>query len=210
MGLKGPICLKNMFLFQTEVITNANANVAPDLANEVVRVGNDVAHAVNNINWASPTWDLFIVLFFIVAVFLYGLSLGRDRVIVILVAIYMALAVITNAPFLGSLRVSNAASGQLFAFKVAAFIGIFIVLFFLLSRSAMLKNLGGLASGTWWQVLMFSIFHVGLLVSILLSLLPLDAINHLAPLTRTVFASDGGRFIWIVSPIVGMALMKGE
>ena len=44
---------------------------------------------VTNINWAAPSWDLFIILFFIVAAFLYGLSLGRNRVIVILVSIYM-------------------------------------------------------------------------------------------------------------------------
>jgi len=37
--------------------------------------------------------DLFIILFFVIAAFLYGFSLGRDRIVAILVSIYMGLAV---------------------------------------------------------------------------------------------------------------------
>jgi len=193
-----------MFLLQTAVVTNS-----ADTAIDVARIGTDVANYVSGINWAAPTWDLFIVLFFIVTVFLYGMSLGRDRIVVILVSIYMALAVVSNAPFIGRLRIGDAV-GQYFALRLATFIGIFVLLFFLLSRSALLKNIGNLASGKWWQVLLFSVFHVGLLVSITLSLLPPDAIGHLAPITRQFFASDSGRFFWIVAPIIGIALLKGE
>ncbi len=191
-----------MFLLQAAAVTNSS-----NLASDAVRVSHDVANMVSGINWAAPTWDLFIVLFFVVTVFLYGLSLGRDRIIVILVSIYMALAVVSNAPYIGSLRTTDN-SDQYFAFRLAIFVGIFILLFFLLSRSAMLKGIGSLAAGSWLQVLFFSVLHVGLLVSITLSLLPVEAINHLAPLTRDIFASDGGKFVWIVAPIVGMAFLK--
>ncbi len=193
-----------MFLLETTVATNTN-----DVAQGTVKVGTDLMTYLSQINWASPSWDLFIVLFFIVTVFLYGMSLGRDRIIVILVSIYMALAVVSNAPFLGNVDAS-VNLGQFFAFKVTTFLGLFVLLFFLLSRSALLKTFGNLASGTWWQVLMFSVFHVGLLVSITLSFLPADAVNHLAPLTRQIFATDTTRFAWIVAPIVGMSLLKSE
>jgi hypothetical protein len=194
-----------MFLLETTVTTNASG----DIATGAVKVGTDMANWIGHINWAAPTWDLFIVLFFIVTVFLYGMSLGRDRIVVILVSIYMALAVVTNAPFIGSLRLGGHAD-QYFAFRITIFVGIFIALFFLLSRSALLKSIGSLAAGSWFQVLLFSILHVGLLVSITLSLLPGDALGHLAPLTRQVFASDGGKFVWIVLPIISMAFLKGE
>ena len=193
-----------MFLFQTTVTTNANE---PALG--VAKAAGDVAHYLSSINWAAPTWDLFIVLFFIVTVFLYGMSLGRDRIIVILVSIYMALAVVSNAPFLGKLH-ADVNINQYFAFKITTFLGLFVLLFFLLSRSALLKTFGSLASGNWWQVLVFSVFHVGLLVSITLSFLPPDAIGHLAPVTQKAFASDTAKFLWIVAPIFGMALLKGD
>src|SRR5687767_4847400 len=128
-----------MFLFETVVTTNGSSGVAAGAAN----MGQDVIHWLQAVNWASPSWDLFIVLFFLVTVFLYGMSLGRDRIIVILVSIYMALAVVSNAPILGKLD-ATVNLGQFFAFRVTTFLGIFVLLFFLLSRSALLKTFGSL------------------------------------------------------------------
>ncbi|MEY4744372.1 MAG: hypothetical protein RL272_317 [Candidatus Parcubacteria bacterium] len=202
-----------MFLFETIVTSNTNDPTASASVGAVAagaaNMGHDLINWLQAINGAAPTWDLYIVLFFLVTVFLYGMSLGRDRIIVILVSIYMALAVVSNAPILGKLDASINL-GQFFAFRVTTFLGIFVLLFFLLSRSALLKTFGSLAAGKWWQVLLFSVFHVGLLVSITLSFLPPDAIGHLAPATQRIFASDMGRFFWIVAPIFGMAMLKGD
>lgn len=168
---------------------------------------------LQSINWATPTWDLFIVIFLFVAAFLYGLSLGRDRIIVIMVAIYMALAVINTAPFINNLygKELSINIGQNFAFKVTLFLGVFILLFFLLSRSALTRTFGETTStGSWWQVILFSFLHVGLLISVVLSFLPPETAEHLLPLTRQVFSSELGKFIWIVSPIVAMILFKNR
>lgn len=193
-------------------IIDALTTAAPAAAHTGINVAGALADAgkfVNGINWAVPTWDLFIVLFFVVTVFLYGISLGRDRIIVILMSIYMALAVVSNAPFLTQIH-ADININQYGAFKVTTFIGLFILLFFLLSRSALLRTFGNLAAGTWWQVFMFSIMQVGLLVSIVLSLLPADAVGHLTPITRQIFTTEGAKFGWIVAPIIGMVFMKNE
>ncbi|MCK4858382.1 MAG: hypothetical protein KAT58_10465, partial [candidate division Zixibacteria bacterium] len=129
-----------------------------------------------------------------------------DRIIIILVSIYMALAVVSNAPFIDQLRVDS--GGGFLAFRVTAFVGIFVLLFFLLSRSVVMKSFASIGSGNWWQVLLFSIFHVGLLVSVTLALLPPEATEHLAPMTRQIFVSDVGRFLWIVAPILGIVMLK--
>lgn len=167
----------------------------------------------SNINWAEPTWDLFIILFFIVAAFLYGLSLGRDRIIVILVSIYMALAVVEHAPFIsdpGFQEGVNNAVSQLFVFRISAFLVVFVFLFFMLSRSALVKTIVSTDShGRWWQVLLFSILHVGLIVSITLSFLPEEAAQNLAPFTQNLFASTNAKFVWIILPIAAMILIKG-
>lgn len=163
----------------------------------------------SGINWSEPSWDLFIILFFIIAGLLYGLSLGRDRIIVIMVAIYMALAVVNYAPYIGRL-VEEAGLQQLFVVRISTFITVFIVLFFLLSRSALLKTIAAADSpGPWWQVLVFSFLHVGLLTSVVLSFFPNGAADELAPFTRSVFTSAGGKFFWVIAPIAAMILLKG-
>jgi len=164
---------------------------------------------VANINWAQPTWDLFIILFFVVAALIYGLSLGRDRVIVILVSVYMALAVVNSAPFIGNFQ-ADIGLNQFFVFRVSAFVVVFVALFFLMSRSALLSTVAGSdAPGSWWQVLLFSFLHVGLLISITLSFLPPAASSGLAPLTQSLFVKDVARFVWIIAPIAAMILIKG-
>ena len=162
-----------------------------------------------SVDWSKPSWDLFIILFFVVAGFLYGLSLGRDRIIVILISVYMALAVVNSAPFIGNFQ-ADIGIDQFFAFRISTFVVVFIVLFFLMSRSALLSTIASSDTrGAWWQVLLFSFLHVGLLISITLSFLPPTASTHLAPLTQKIFVQDIGRFVWIVAPIAAMILIKG-
>lgn len=161
-------------------------------------------------DFASPSWDLFILIFFVVAVFIYGFSLGRNRIVVILIAIYMALAVVSTAPFIDSWVASamNTDIGQVFAFKLGLFLVVFALLFFLFSRSTLLRSVSGEERhGAWWQIPIFSVLHIGLLLSIALSFLPVSAITELSPFTQEIFTSDIGKFIWITLPIGAMIIL---
>ncbi len=161
-----------------------------------------------NINWAVPSWDLFIILFFVVAAFLYGLSLGRDRIIVILVSIYVALAIVNTAPYLNNFS-AEISFNNASIFKVTIFLGIFIVLFFLLSRSALLNTIAASDSpGRWWQSIVFSFFHVGLMLSILMTYLPKEVLGNVSENMRNLFISDPAKFFWLVTPIVMMVLIR--
>ncbi|MFH1099182.1 MAG: hypothetical protein V1723_04695 [Candidatus Uhrbacteria bacterium] len=172
----------------------------------------NIAALFNQINFSSPSWDLFILLFFVVFAFLYGVSLGRDRILIIIVSIYMALAVVYTAPLFRVLEGSTlqVAVGPYFAFRVTFFLGVFLLTFFFLSRSALMGTLGGLdMSGPLWQVVLFSVLHVGLLISVTLSFLPPVVTTQFAPITRTIFLSDVGRFAWVILPIVAMVVARG-
>lgn len=159
-----------------------------------------------SLNWAAPTWDVFILLFFLIGALLYGLSLGRDRIIVILVSMYMALAIVSNTPMLSSLDVSLQLNSNA-VLKITFFLGLFVVLFFLVTRSALLKTIGGSgAPGSWWQTILFSILQVGLLISITLNLLPKEVTQGLSSATRQIFMSDQGRSAWMVLPVIIMIL----
>ena len=162
---------------------------------------------LQQINWAVPTWDLFIGLFFAVGSLIYGLSMGRDRVIVILVSVYMALAVVGNAPVLKDVNTFQIGVGEGFVLQIGLFLGAFLILFFLVSRSALIKTFGANAApGSWWQTIIFSILQVGLLISIALSFMPSDVLNHLTQPTREVFTSYWGKSAWLILPIAFMAI----
>lgn len=164
---------------------------------------------IPGINWSNPSWDVFIFLLFFVIAFLYGFSLGRDRILVILVSIYIALALVPSFPYYDKLYLGL--SAQSFAFKVISFYVVFIVLFVLLSRSALLNLLGAQSTGIGdniFEVVVFSILHVGLLVSITLSFLPAASLTHFAPSTREIFTSELGKFLWLIAPIAGMIIFS--
>lgn len=158
---------------------------------------------LQDLNLSNPTWDLFLVGFFIVGALLYGLSLGKDRIIAIMVSIYMALAVVATLPdFVLNIKVNES-----YTVQITAFISVFIVLFFLLSRQAVLNALAPTGEGKWWQTLVFSILHVGLLVSVTLSFMPETILGKFSPLTQYIFTNEWTAFGWIAAPIVAMILV---
>jgi hypothetical protein len=168
-----------------------------------------VTEQLSRLNLASPTWDLFILLFFVIGSFVYGLSMGRERVVMLIVAVYMALAVVNSAPYIRAFA-AQVNFGQAFAFQITTFVGVFLLLFFLLSKTALATSFSLGTAGKWWQVLMFSMLHVGLLTSVILSYLPPPALASLTPVTRDIFTSDVGKFVWIITPIFAMIVVRPE
>lgn len=163
----------------------------------------NIDQAVQQLNIDNPTWDLFLVGFFIVGALLYGLSLGKDRIIAIMVSIYMALAVVTVLPdFVLNIKVNES-----YTLQITAFLSVFIILFFLLSRQAVLNALTPTSQGRWWQTLIFSFLHVGLLVSVTMSFLPEQMLSKFSSLTQYLFTDEWTKFGWIVTPIIVMILI---
>ncbi|MCC6639517.1 hypothetical protein IT409_03085 [Candidatus Falkowbacteria bacterium] len=164
---------------------------------------------LTNINWSQPSWDLFIVLLFVVSAFLYGLSLGRDRILVILTSIYMALAIINTAPYMEgfdiSVQINNGS-----VLKVSVFLGMFAVIFFLVSRSAIARTFGGTSYGSWWHAIVFSFFHTGLMLSIVMQYLPKEILDNISEPMRQYFMADPARFFWLVAPIISMVLVGDD
>lgn len=156
----------------------------------------------------SPNWDLFIFLFFIVATFIYGFTLGRSRIMVLLVSTYMALAVIKTAPFLTTSDVTIG-SNPLFIVKITAFLAVMLLTFFFLSNSALRRAFAAVdVQGKVWQIVAFSLLHAGLLVASVLSFVPPEQRAVLLQATQTLFGSQDALFIWTVLPIVVMMFVR--
>lgn len=158
------------------------------------------------IPWPTGNWDMFLVIFLVGGSFLYTLFLGKRRVMVILTAIYMTLAVLAYTPFIGKIsEVMGSAS------RTAIFIIGFAALFFIVSRGVLHRvfSRGGYV-GAWWQALLLAFLQLGLLLSIFLSFLPPNYRDHFSVLTQQALLSDWGRFVWLFSPILVMAALAGE
>lgn len=193
---------KNMFF--TLALTNGSGTALEVIKNTTAEAGT----FFSQLNWSTPSWDLFIVLFFLIASFIYGLSLGRDRIIVILVSIYMALAVVDYAPFVEN-WIKGTSVESFFLFKVVSFIVVFLILFFVLAQSALLNTIAGRQPArNFFQTMIFSVLHVGLIISITLSFLPSSFSEQLSPFTHKMFATDTARFVWIILPIIVMAMVR--
>ena len=179
----------------TETATNTNTSATTEQLN--------VDAMLKQVQLGNPTWDLFLVGFFVIGALLYGLSLGKDRIIAIMMSIYMALAVVAALPnFVLNIKFSDT-----YTLQVTAFFSVFIVLFFLLSRQAVVTALAPSSQGGLIQTLIFSILHVGLLTSVVLSYLPPELLGKFSSLTQYIFTNEWTSFGWIAAPIVAMIVV---
>jgi len=201
-----------MFLEATTTILMDLANNVVDQTNtSAVKAsagGKDLWFSFLGIDWSTPTWDIIILLFVVFSVLIYSFTLGRDRIVALLVSTYLSLAVATNLPYMD--QVTEIINRSIFStFKISSFLIVFAVLFIILSRSSLLQGLSTL-SGGWWQIILFSLLQVGLTVSVILSFLPETFFNRLSPFTQIIFTSDLGRFCWIVLPILALVFIHGR
>lgn len=161
----------------------------------------------HRLSWSHPTWDLFIIVFLLIGTLIYGFSMGRDRIIMIMVAVYMALVAATHLPYVPNFGASFALSNG-FIIKISTFLGLFVVLFFMLTRSALNHAIAGNGSiGRWWHILILAFFQVGMLISVVLSFLPPEWLGQLSQLAQTIFVSPWGKFAWTLLPIFGLLIV---
>lgn len=170
-------------------------------------LGPQFSEFVQGLSWSNPTWDLFIIVFLLIGTLIYGFSMGRDRIIIIMVAVYMALVAVTQLPHVPQFDAAVSLSNG-FILKISTFLGLFGVLFFMLTRSALnhaISSNGGM--GKWWHVLLLSFLQVGMLISVVMGFLPAEWFGKLTHLTQTIFVSPWGRFVWSLLPIFGLLIV---
>lgn len=148
------------------------------------------------------------VLFLVVAAILgfgYGIAIGRDRAVLVLLSMYVAFCVVTNAPVISTIS-QGLGFGRIPVLRVGWFLGLFLIFFLILWRSATLRNLAR-ERGSFVHAGIFGVLEVGFLSSAVLFLLPAEAINGMPNLFKIVFLQDIGRSIWFIAPMIGVALL---
>ncbi|MBI4268675.1 hypothetical protein HY627_02505 [Candidatus Uhrbacteria bacterium] len=167
-----------------------------------VTIDPSVASSVQN--FANPSWDTFLVLFFVTAAIIYAFFVSRERLAVVLLSTYSSLAIVGGTPIIATL-LKGYEDAHFFGAKLGVFIALFLLLYVLFSRNMTLHSEIG---HRWWQAVMLSILQVGLLISSILSFIPHDVFS--SDLSRSLFTSDTARSAWLLAPIAAMLLMRNK
>ncbi len=172
----------------------------------VLKMFSDFSHLGPGVTLPYSDFDLLIILFFVVAAIVYGFTFGKDKIVLMLISLYMCVAIFKSAPDLRGLLPENYGINNIFAVKIGAFLGMFAVLLFILSRSRPMRILARSESPVgWWQVVIFSVLNIGLLVSFTVSLIPEEYYLQLSVFTKEWFLGQHAQFFWILCPVLAMA-----
>jgi len=151
---------------------------------------------------SNPTWDILLLLFFFFAVFVYGLVLGRNRMIILLMASYPAALINEYLPypakFLSQLNISQTLFLKSFSFFV-----LILFVFRILDKAGFSRKEISKKTG---QVIFLSFLNVGFWANAIFGyvLRMSEEAVKLAPLTRLLFGSAISHFIWLLLPALAL------
>lgn len=161
---------------------------------------------MQQIDFGHPSVDLWVMAFFVVGMLFYLFKLGRDKVFILVLATYVALAFFSRLNFWE--KVMNYHVDTDFLSLVLVFVGLTLVVFWVLSRSAFTSVFN--TGGSFAQVLVMGFLHLGLLVMIGISFLSPQASNHLSYFLQTFFVADNAQAFWLAAPWAAAALFRGK
>lgn len=154
------------------------------------------------INIANPTWDTFLVLFFIASTLIYSFFANRERLAVVLLSIYTTIAVLNATPLVRDyLAALSPIEG--IPYRVGIFLVLFVLLYVLFSSHMSLRSE---LTQSWIHGIVLSFLQVGLLLSAVLSLIPSDIFS--TQFVRSFFTDDIPRSAWMLAPIVVIFAMR--
>lgn len=161
---------------------------------------------------AASGWDLFIGLILLIAILIYGLFLGRNRMIVLLLGSYFSFLILRFIPWknLGALGWLGIGDKPSISLQIIFFLGFILLFYFLIPRSVLssvlrIKNRG---EASWLQLFVLSVAQVGFLAMVILSFAPLMDVADLGGLAQKIFIGPSAQFVWVLLPILTVSLMK--
>jgi len=164
--------------------------------------------AITNFSW-SGYWDWIIVLVFLAVAFIYGLSMGRHRLVILILGTYFSFVLTKFFPWsqmtFSGLKESPGSTIQIFIF-----LAIILAFYFLIPHSALgsVMRLRGRGRSSWWQSLVLSVLQVGLILAVIVSFLPAKIVDNLSVFTKTVFVGAIAQFLWLLLPIVAIMFLR--
>lgn len=159
--------------------------------------------------WLAGDWLMALIFLAVAAV--YGLAMGRNRLVVVMLGCYFSYILTRAIPwkemaFLG-VKQSPSSTAQIFIFFV-----LLLGFYFALPHSAFSSalRLRGRRSSNWWQAIVFSTLQVGLILQMAISFLSVKVTASLSPLAQSIFVGQMAQFAWLLLPILAMMFLKSR
>lgn len=162
---------------------------------------------IYSFNWHTPSWDLFILLFWMVGGVLYAFAAGRGRILTVLVSIYISQLLALKAPFFSGVVSSKFSINEPSLQQLAVFAVLFLILFVFLGRYAFKSSVDGRQVSSLGFSLIFAILQIGLLISIVLNYLPIYIQLNFSPLIQFLFLHSNASFIWLALPVLFLIVL---
>lgn len=151
---------------------------------------------------SNPTWDILLLLFFFATVFIYGLIVGRNRIIILLLTSYPAALINEKISYPKSFP-ENLNVFQMIFLKSFSFFALVLFIFWILNKAGFSRKELTKKTG---QIILLSFIGVGLWASIIFGyVLAFNAeLIKLAPFTQLIFDSDSAHIVWLILPILAL------
>ena len=139
------------------------------------------------------TQDVTLIIFIALASFIYGMLLGRHRLMNLLANIYISFALVKVIP-------EALASG--YVNKPIIFFAL-IIIFTLLSKRFFEVSLTGMGSNNLWRVFSMSFLQIALILSIAFSLIPQkDALGYISANAYNYLVVGWSPLVWMALPLI--------
>mgnify|MGYP001036833149 CR=1 FL=1 len=141
------------------------------------------------------TQDVSLLIVIALASFVFGMFIGRYKLITILINIYVSFAVTMAVP---------AKYFSDYLYELIFFLAGVIILT-LISKRLFEIYISGSGSGFLWRVFAMSFLEVIFLISIVLHIIPKKvALGYISPTAYQYLASENATFLWMVAPMAFM------
>lgn len=162
-----------------------------------------------------PSWDLFLIIFFIVSIG-YSFVLQRDKVIVTLLAIYagIVMANILGAPMQAFFNGDKTVADQIFIranaspFTIQA--GVFFLTVVLVSiRSGLGVGNSSRSKLTAFELAIFSFLNSALILAAVFSFMPAEGQAQFSETSRIARVIIGKEVWWMLAPLIALIATGG-
>lgn len=166
----------------------------------------DFARIVSSISLTNPSWDLFVLLAFLVGVYFYLFRYGKDKAFMVLLSSYVSLTLVERLPLLKS--ATGLKLTENFTNKTAIFLAGIFVLSWIFSHSDFTSIFRHGSKKAWFQTLVVSFLQIGFIISVVISFLPIADARDLSLFLKMAFVDDVAQCFWMISPFFAILLIK--
>ncbi len=147
---------------------------------------------------AKTAQDVMFFLVIALISFVYGMSIGRSKLITVLINIYVSVALVGVLP-----------KGLFpdYTYNLCIFFGL-IILLTVLGKKMFEIQLSGSGKGFLWRVFVMSFLEVMLMLSVALSIVPKKvALGYISSGSYGYLVSPNSAFLWMLLPLVFMFMI---